>query len=218
MRKIYHGNISLVSDPEVFQYYFEKMDEQRREKILRCKNEKDKLCSLLAGVFLKYALEQEGLCYKDQVFAVNVHGKPYIKNRSDLFFNLSHSEDYVACVISDAEIGIDIESGKRISERMKRTALDRVAKSCFTEKEYVVYQESENKEEFFLKIWTRKESFSKAAGIGLGIGFQNLEVLHTETEQEFFSGWLIEDIYVSLYQKQAKNDVIVWKKLEDLPW
>ena len=36
----------------------------------------------------------------------NEYGKPYLES-GGLFFNLSHSGEYVACAISDKEIGID---------------------------------------------------------------------------------------------------------------
>ncbi len=41
-------------------------------------------------------------------------GKPYIKN-SKIKFNYSHSKNYIACCISNVELGIDIEDEFKIS-------------------------------------------------------------------------------------------------------
>lgn len=37
----------------------------------------------------------------------NEYGKPYLDN--GLYFNISHSKNVIVCVISDREVGIDIE-------------------------------------------------------------------------------------------------------------
>jgi 4'-phosphopantetheinyl transferase len=47
--------------------------------------------------------------------SVNEYGKPFLKNQS-LYFNLSHSDNYVICAVSKFSVGADIE---KINQRIK---------------------------------------------------------------------------------------------------
>lgn len=91
----------------------------------------------------------------------NKYGKPYLDN--GLYFNISHSKNVIVCVISDKEIGIDIEY-LRYS--------DSVIRKCFNDKEKNV---SLNNKEIFTIIWTIKESYVKLLGIGLEYGLSNVD-------------------------------------------
>ncbi len=89
---------------------------------------------------------------------INENGKPYFKNL-DLFFNYSHSKNYIACVISNYEVGIDIEEKNRIiSDDISKKYLDGV--------------ENNNDR---LTSWVKKESYSKMKGLGLQIGFNSID-------------------------------------------
>lgn len=89
-------------------------------------------------------------------------GKPFLKNHKNIFFNLSHSGDYALCVVSDREVGCDIQ---RMDElKMK------VAKRFFAESEYKLLEgleDDEAKRRLFYRIWVLKESFIKMTGLGL---------------------------------------------------
>jgi 4'-phosphopantetheinyl transferase len=42
-------------------------------------------------------------------FAVNEYGKPFVVGKPRIQFNISHTGHYIACVIADEPVGIDIE-------------------------------------------------------------------------------------------------------------
>ena len=211
MLKLYYGNTQLIQSPGVFEELMNKMNEQRRSKVLRCKNEKDQKSSLLAGFLLRYALEQEGLNYDRLCFGITPEKKPVLLSEPKLYFSLSHSGDYAVCLISDQEIGVDIENTRRpIMADRQSLRLDHVASKSFTDGEYQQYMGLPEKEkrEFFLRAWTRKESYSKAVGRGLAEGFATID---TE-KKEFWSCWLAEDYYLSVYCENPKlfeNDLIM---------
>jgi hypothetical protein len=73
----------------------------------------------------------------------------------NIFFNISHSANYVACVIADSPVGIDIEGRRKVNSS--------VAKRYFTEIEI----ESIHSDADFFKIWTFKEALGKCTGEGL---------------------------------------------------
>lgn len=93
----------------------------------------------------------------------NKYGKPYIKG---IYFNISHTNNLSACVISDNEVGIDIE---------QITYNEKVARKILTKNELDNLYLCSNKAEMFTIYWTMKESYVKLLGIGLEYGLKNVD-------------------------------------------
>ncbi len=73
-----------------------------------------------AGQYLlRKALGAEA--YERAEFAKGEHGKPYIIGHP-IYYNISHSEQYVVLVVADSEVGVDVQEkkGKRLSAMAKR--------------------------------------------------------------------------------------------------
>ena len=199
-----------------------RVNEQRRSKILRCKNKEDKLRSLMVGLLLRYALEQEGVDYEKAEFIYETHGKPMLlqkqNTKKELFFNLSHCKNYVGCVISDKNIGIDLEESTRtLFLPEKEQQLLSMAKRICTKEEYTYFLGLSRKERIlaYLEIWTRKESFAKEDGRGLGMGLHNIQVLESK---DFKTKWLTDEVCMSIYQKNMEETLchyncILYKEL-----
>jgi len=100
--------------------------------------------------------------------AKGVHGKPYLQN-SDLYFNISHSQRYVVCAISDEEVGIDIQFHKK-------DEIDKVARRMMSAKEWQEYQEASDKSKFFYDLWAKKESYIKYTGEGLSVDMRLINI------------------------------------------
>lgn len=60
----------------------------------------------------------------------NIHGKPFCRS-SNLFFSISHCNNYVICAISDQEVGIDLEK-KKIKNEKLLSILDNENKKLFS--------------------------------------------------------------------------------------
>lgn len=181
MLKIYYGHIQLVKDQKVFDKWFEKMNSERQEKVCRCRNDVDKQRSLLAGILLNYGLEKER----------------FIKQ---VFYSISHSGNYVICVLSDRRVGVDIENKFRsVFSEDKIEQLERVAKKCLTMGEEIRFHscDDDEKVDLMLYFWTRKESYSKAIGKGLAMDFSKIDT--EEKDKLYWSGWLEEGYFCSLY-------------------
>lgn len=171
----------MVKDQRVFEQWFQKMDSKRKEKILQCKKEEDKLRSLLAGVLFNFGLENN-------------------RNAKQIFYSISHSGDYVICVLADRSVGVDIENSFRtLFQEEKKDQRNRIAKKCFTMGESIEYYSRDEAEkiEYMLDLWTKKESYSKAIGKGLGLDFSLIDT--QEMDKNFWSGWLEKGYYCSLY-------------------
>ena len=97
-------------------------------------------------------------------FAYGPRGKPFLAGTPMVRFNLSHSEDKVAVVISmNREVGIDIENSRRDRDYV------RFAERLFTreEREWLLAQPQERLRASFYRAWTSKEAYFKALGTGL---------------------------------------------------
>ena len=94
--------------------------------------------------------ERKKLLWASKV-CIGEHGKPYLQNNSDIFFNLSHSGDYVLCGIADRQIGVDIQK--------------RHDKDVSGVKEKI--HNAQDKDEDFFLLFSAKEAFCKCTGEGL---------------------------------------------------
>ncbi len=89
-------------------------------------------------------------------------GKPYLEN-VPLYFNLSHSGDYVLCAVSGREVGADIQ-------KIQPVDVMKLARRFFSEPECRTLERCENEQErqwVFLRLWTRKEAWGKFTGEGV---------------------------------------------------
>jgi len=87
--------------------------------------------------------------------------RPYLPN-SSADFNISHSGDYVVCILSsDSRVGIDIEFKQNMD-------LNDFTRTMNQEQWHEIHQ-SEDPHDTFFKYWTMKESAIKADGRGLSI-------------------------------------------------
>ena len=113
---------------------------------------------------------------QDVFISHNKNGKPYLKNNSALFFNISHSAELSMCVVSENEVGCDIQ-------KIKSVNLD-LSKRFFTENERdYIFSDSEYNYQLdrFLRLWTLKESVLKAVGLGLALDMRNIDFSLHET-------------------------------------
>ena len=187
MLKLYYGHIGLIAKQQVFNQWFEKMDQQRKDKVLACKNIEDQQRSLLAGILLHFGLENDRDAAKQ------------------IYYSISHSGDYVICALADRCIGVDIENKYRSVFSGNKTAqLEKISKKCLTIGEEVRFYscDEDEKADLMLHFWTRKESYSKAIGKGLAMDFSKID---TEAmDAKYWSSWLEEGYYCSLYVENGK--------------
>ena len=143
---------------------------ERIKKAEDYKFEDDKKRCLLSEVLLKKALFEFGIKVEEINYSYNEHGKPYLKEFENLFFNISHSGDYVLCAVSDCEIGLDIEKIEPINLR--------IAERFFTKAEFESITKEPETEQYdaFYSFWTRKEAYVKCIGRGMSCAFNSFDV------------------------------------------
>lgn len=104
-------------------------------------------------------------------FATSSYGKPFIStpaSGSHLRFNVSHTDGLIACAVSERiEVGLDVEDGQRELD------LTTLAPHVFTPPEMASFTglTPRDKQAYFFKIWTLKEAYVKALGVGIRLPF-----------------------------------------------
>lgn len=165
--KLYYSSTGELVEPDCFDYYLNRVQPIRRDKVNKCKNGADKRRSLVAGILLRHALLQEKISYDHAVFSVCERGKPRMEG-GRLFFSISHANELAVCVISDRDIGVDIEDMERF-QKMEASRMERIASRSFSQREQMELKKMEWNPKIFAGIWTRKESYTKYIGKGLGM-------------------------------------------------
>lgn len=135
--------------------------------------------------------------------SIDDNGKPQLVYFSDVFFNISHSGDWVVCAFSNYEIGIDIEKIK--------DAKMNVARKYYSDDEYkkmICIHNNTEQNEFFYLLWTLKESYLKNIGMGITalspkISFDTSKNIKgyidcEKIEKKFFSQKFDDNYYLSI--------------------
>ena len=131
---------------------------------------------------LKTAVLREfGVDSDTLTIAKGEHGKPYFPDRENIFFNISHSGDFVAAAVGECPIGIDIQVVRNIRERM----IDKLCNN--DEKQFI--SNCPDKDKAFIILWSLKESYIKAIGKGMSFPMSDinfkLEYFKDKAEGEF---------------------------------
>jgi len=142
------------------------VSKERIEKSSKYFHKKDKCLSIGVEILLNHALGKIGIF--DPIFDTDRYGKPYLKNYSDVYFNLSHSEKFVACAVSDSPVGVDIEYIHDID-------LD-IAKHYFFGSEYEYIVNNNDKKKAFFQLWVLKESYMKMTGLGFRLALDEFYI------------------------------------------
>lgn len=187
--EIYIANVGELKEEKVFCALQGKITEERRRRIEKCRRQEDKIRGLGAGLLLEYGLNRLGLSllpgnrYERVFLETGENGKPYLRGREEVCFNLSHSGDYAAAVFASSAVGIDIEEIRQDGEK--------IVKRFFREEEqrYLTEARWENcRKKKFTELWTRKESYMKAVGGGMKIPMDSFSVLGDRVISDFDEG------------------------------
>ncbi len=176
-----------------FEYYYNQVNQTRKDKIDKLLFMPDKLLSLTAGILLKNALEHYGLKYDEIQFSYNKYGKPFAND--NLFFNLSHSGEYSICSVSQGQVGCDIQ----LVEPIKQQVIDI---SCTdAEIEYLSQFQGNVKNTEFCKLWAKKESYVKYLGIGIQKKIDTFNI-----KDAYFMEYILKDYAICVCSSKNEFD------------
>ena len=144
-------------------------DEYRRYQ--RFRFERDRLAFLLSHALTRLVIALSTSNKPSNVTYERLpEGKPILPARYPSF-NLSHSHEWIAVMLAEFECGVDIEFHREIVDYRA------IGKRYFTEPENAVIAESNDPLSDFLKIWTLKEAYLKALGVGMARPMEEFSVI-----------------------------------------
>ncbi len=210
--RILLADIRPLENEELFEKMIVCVPGERQERIARYRSPGDKRRSLAAGLLLEYGLRQQGMSLLSDVQGCRklelcraAHGKPYLKGQGAPCLSLTHAGDYAAAVFDTAEVGIDLEGARQVRPALLRR--------CFSEEEqrYLSVQEDAAA---FARLWTRKESYSKATGEGMRLPFAGIPVLRERAGEYVFhtfsedASWMPEGYALTVCARSAAEAAV----------
>ncbi len=180
------ADVSCLEEVENYKKAYDCVSVYRKEKADGYKSLKDKQRCVGAGILLNGMLQKwncaevpsdvkpdvnyinltEIMTHYDKKLDYNItvtaNGKPIFADHREMHFNISHTGPYVVCAIADCPLGVDIDGGRDVR--------DRVAERFFSEAEcqWIKADMSKAKERFFV-LWTAKEAYAKLTGEGIAL-------------------------------------------------
>ena len=142
------------------------LSSDRYAKMQKLRSPLKKKASVAAYLLLRLALKVDYGINEAVEFEYAEKGKPILRDYPHIKFNLSHSKNTVACVVSNDEVGVDVQHITPIS--------DSVAKRVLTECEFKAFKESMTPDNYFCEIWVIKEAFLKKTGQGIASELRDL--------------------------------------------
>lgn len=183
-----------LSSDEAVREMLPLVSEQRRQQALRYQHTFGQFCCLKSYLML---LELLAAVYPEldkakPEFGYTEKGKPFLLDRPDIHFSISHTKNAILVAIADAPIGVDIEafrspSAALIARTMNPTEQAAIAASAATAASAAsaatleplgtrisasgtpsgLLEPPGTPEALFSAIWTRKEAVLKLRGTGI---------------------------------------------------
>jgi len=164
--------------PEVvFSQYLQKLPEANQKRIKAFLRQEDKTRALVGQIMIRNAiLDKLNIPNSTIRFEYNAYGKPALPGYPEFHFNLSHAGDWIALAVDSQPIGVDVE-------RIKDMDMD-IAKRFFSKREYtdLMAKQPAQRISYFFDLWTLKESYIKAVGMGLSLPLDSFSMVFAEDE------------------------------------
>ena len=173
----------MVTTPALFEGCARVLEDEESARAARFHFERDRRQFLVAHALLRAALS----CFRAVApsawrFALGPHGRPYVASpdlEPALHFSLSHAHALVGVAISLGEgVGFDLE------HRRRRRVSEELVAACLAPAEHAALATlgPGARERRFFQLWTLKEAYVKARGLGLSLPLEQF-AFSVEPEQ-----------------------------------
>ncbi|MDF2876986.1 MAG: hypothetical protein K0S30_82 [Clostridia bacterium] len=209
---IYAVKITDSKDNQLINTVVPRLSLEVQEKIKRLKRKEDKMRSVIGQLLIRTAVCEELCARKVLLIEKTPYGKPFLKEYPSIHFNLSHSGQWVVCVVHYLPVGIDIE-------KMEEIDLGFI-KEILTQSEYrqIANNPEEKIKELFYEIWVAKESAVKALGKGLYMPFNQFEFLWEDKKYTVLpKDYTHRSLYFKQYRQFQGYKLAVCAYTEDFP-
>lgn len=207
--RIYLADCRVLADGVAEERLVSMLPAPRQEKLASLRSAAARRLSLGAGLLLVHALREEDLHPSD--YTVDSCGRPCFPSLPDFHFSLSHSGEMAMCGVSSRPIGCDIEKVRPFDVHL--------AERFFHPDEwaYLSSLPQDTREEGFFRLWTRKESYMKALGLGFSLPMSSFALRADGTDALLSGGdgqhWFFrsftaeDDYYCAVCARDAEPDI-----------
>jgi len=178
------------------------VDSEAQAKIKKFYRREDAWRGLTAQLLLRYAMKERGISPGSAVLKRTQAGKPYLDGDVNLPFNITHDNSAVMLAYGDRnppeEIGVDVMK-LELPRNETISSFIQILQEQLSESEQVHLTREGTSDagklsDIFL-LWTLKEAYSKALGLGLSFDFSRLDYdFNSQTlrvDGKIPSGWEI---------------------------
>jgi len=141
------------------------LDEERQARVRAFGRSAEALRRLAAGLLLHRVFGDDT---RQAKIERGNRGKPSLPNAKP--YNLSHSGDYAVLAISSGSVGVDLEQIRPIDWQL-------ISARFFHPLERAFLAQSADPLNAFFSIWTLKESYLKAEGLGFSVSPASFSIL-----------------------------------------
>lgn len=160
----------------------------------------------IAYVLLRIGLYREYGIVELPQLGLNKYGKPLLINQENIFFNLAHCIKGVVCGISQKEIGVDIQEIVKYDESIGKR---------FMSNEEMQKVDKFDRDRYFTKIWTQKESYGKYTSQGICYDMNSITLGGKERIEEILiRSYGAEEYYISVVTQERLP--LVYVDIEDI--
>ncbi len=196
--RVYAVNCVDLGEESTLQQVLGQLDDARRARVQRLRIPQKQAQCAAAGILLRHLFGTETI-------ACEKNGKPFLKNRPDIHFNLSHTGNWVFCAVSHVRIGIDAQ--------MLTTYNKKLAERWFTSQEQQWIDEDPDVR--FTRLWTQKEAYAKMTGVGMAQTVTNTVLAHHVIKE--YADFADENMYITVCtDKNAEFPPTIHKITEPL--
>ena len=146
----------------------------------------------LASEWLRRFVLKRYIENQDMVFDSTEKGRPFLKNRADYDFNISHTRDWIViAVVKGKKIGIDIQSSKKTINALS------IAKQYYARSEYQWLSSLPKSKvnHYFYLLWTLKEASLKLTGEGITSSLAHYTFLYKNRKLQLLNTVTAEKLY-----------------------
>ncbi|MGE5422413.1 MAG: 4'-phosphopantetheinyl transferase family protein [Ignavibacteriales bacterium] len=208
--QVYAMNIKRIRGIQQFLGY---VSDTKHLHIQSFRDRRDAKGTLFAELMVRaLACERLGIRNSQVEFIRGSYGKPALDSVEGFEFNLSHSGDWVVCVIDDALVGIDVQ-------RIEKTDLD-IARTYFSGEEYrnLMNKPDVDKTSYFYDLWTLKESYVKFTGKGFSQEFTDFRITLDEAEGlKAYADGVLQPAYFKRYDLDPEYKLAVCSSKSNFP-
>lgn len=191
---------------------FNQLSLEKQRKVRRMLKYDDAVRSMVGELLVKYAIGTMTNLPRLKIrFGMNAYGKPHLEGTHSVYFNVSHSGDWVVCAIDSDAVGIDVEKIHTIDMQ--------IARQFFSTAEYeqLMTLPTSHRLAYFFDIWTLKESLIKADGRGLSLSLDSFSINKQGSNIQLIAGDEITNYHFIQYEIDTAYKLSLCAKSRHFP-